>query len=200
MKLQTLRLFTLLMLVSVIATFFTHGPLAALLVGSVQASALVHLAAPVGAFGITRTTLSNELAAKTGFTDLIVLTYADLTEGDASQVIPILSVDPGDLITNLATKLVTPFDSADADIVSVAVTIGDGGSANRFLASQELCLDGTEIDFKAGVSDGYAYTAADTIDATVACTAGQLLTDVTSGELHIFIGRVRLNAIGEAID
>jgi len=148
---------------------------------------------------MTRQTLPYEVTGKTGFTDLIILTHADLTDGDASQVIELLPVAAGDFIDKVATKLVTPFDSADADIVSVTITVGDGGSAARFLASQELCLDGTEIDFKAGTGTLHAYTAADTVDATVACTAAQLLSDMDAGEIWIFIARARLNALGTPI-
>src|SRR5262245_46294326 len=94
--------------------------------------------------------LSIEAAAATGATHLAVITKADLTDADASQVIPIATVKAGTLVQCIHAFLAETFVSSDATNVSLAVQVGDGGSAARFLASYEILA--SPVTAKGGVS------------------------------------------------
>ena len=147
--------------------------------------------------------LSLQEAALSGFNIMVELTHADLTAAGTSQTIALLNVAPGDVVVRCASKLVTPLkDTADAALNSTTVKIGDGGDDDRFLVSQELNENGTEIDFKAGppTTQYYAYTDADTIDADFGCTALKTLLQLDTGKVQFFFKIVALNAMVPAID
>jgi hypothetical protein len=80
-----------------------------------------------------------------------------------------------------------PFaNTADADFVSVAATMGDGGSVARFLASQEMCENGTEVCVKVGTGTTLQYTADDTVDIVFTPTTGKALSDLNKGEAWFY--------------
>lgn len=87
--------------------------------------------------------------------------------------------------------LVTAFDFSDAGITSLLIEIGDGVDTDRLLTQTQIAVDGTEVLYKVegAISQPYAYTAADTIDAlfTVANGGTPLLNETTSGEVHIYL-------------
>ena len=122
---------------------------------------------------------------------LVEIDHAELTDGDASQVIALFPVAAKQGVRLTKAVLKEVFDSStDTSIISTTITIGDGGSATRFLGSTELNPSGTEVFLKGGAlsaPDGtYVYTADDTVDATFACTAGKLLSDHDSGRLLLY--------------
>jgi len=135
--------------------------------------------------------------ATLGPTHKIVLTHEDLTEATAAtaQVIPLLTVAIGDLVEVVGTYLPTPFeDASDAAFNTTAITIGDGGSANRLLASQELNVNGTEVLGKAGAGP-YVYVAADMVDVTVGAMTAKSLVDIDAGEVWVFVRVARLSEL-----
>lgn len=121
---------------------------------------------------------------------LVELDFNDLTDGDAAQTIALFTVAAKQGVR--LTKLVMPeaFDAADASLISTTITVGDGGSATRFLGSTELNVSGTEVFLKGGALSApdatYVYTGADTVDAFFACTATYLLNDHTQGKLKLY--------------
>lgn len=133
--------------------------------------------------------LFTEEAAFAGATHFADLSYADLTDADNSQTIPIL--------TNVANKtgfrvigsrLITPFVSSDAALVSTAITVGDAGSVNRDLTSQELNAAGAYITQKAGVASVPLVDTADTVkNVTVTATAAHNLNTHTAGLVRIYL-------------
>jgi hypothetical protein len=146
--------------------------------------------------------LPNEERVSSGFTHRVELTHADLTEtaANTAQTIAILTVAAGDMVRNCATKLVIPFeDASDNALNTTTLIVGDDGSTNRYLASQELNLNGTEIDAKAGVATGHVFTAANTIDAIFGSMAAKSLSDIDAGEVHIFLAITELNKLSKAI-
>ena len=72
------------------------------------------------------------------------------------------------------------------------------GSANRFLASQELNSNGTEVLSKAGTGTLQAYNAADTLLATFGSQTGKALSDIDAGEVHIFVEIIDLRKLAGA--
>ncbi len=134
--------------------------------------------------------LSAEEQRAYGFTHRIKVTHEDLTETTAAtdQVIPLLSVAAGALVTRCATRLVTPFnDASDVAYNDTQVSVGDGGSAARFLAAQQVNENGTEVLAKGGTGTLHAYEAADTVDLTVAHQDSKALADLDAGELWVFL-------------
>lgn len=120
----------------------------------------------------------------------VTLDRTDLTDADAAQTIELFPVKNKMAVT--LTKMVMPetFDSSDASLISTTITVGDGGSATRFLGSTELNVSGTEVFLKGGAlaspSAKYVYTGDDTVDAFLACTATYLLSTHTSGKLELY--------------
>ena len=121
---------------------------------------------------------------------MVVLTSADLTDGDNSQNIELFKVLAKDTVQLVRAELVTVFDSStDTSIITTTVEVGDDGDTDRFLTSTELNPSGTEVFAKGGAltnATAYTYTADNTVDALVACTSAKLLSAHDSGELRLF--------------
>lgn len=126
-----------------------------------------------------------------GFTHRVKITAADLTQTTAAtaQTIEAITVKEGDVVLKCATRLITKFkDASDAALATTAIEVGDGGSTARYLASQELNVNGTEITAKGGTGTIYAYTGADTVDVKfLSPGSGKALDDVDTGEVHIYL-------------
>jgi len=136
------------------------------------------------------TLLPYETRIATGFTHKVNVTHADLTQTTAAtaQVIPLLSVAVGDMVEQVATFVNTYFtDASDTAFNTTAITIGDDGSAARFLASQELNTNGTEVKTKAGTGTLYSYLAANTVDVTFNAMTAKALSDIDAGDIDIFL-------------
>jgi hypothetical protein len=132
--------------------------------------------------------LSNNEAVL-GFTHKIVLTFADLTQSGAgtAQTINMLAVANKQVVTRVATRLDTAFqNTGDAAFNSTAITIGDSGSANRFIASQELNANGSSVSAKAGATIN-AYTAADNVAIVFTPTGGKSLNALNAGQLTVLV-------------
>lgn len=141
-------------------------------------------------------------AAQSGYNRVVILTHEDLTEATANtaQTIPLFAVRPGSIVRRVDCKLIRPFkDASDAAFNSNTVTVGDGGSANRFLASQQLNKNGTEIDYPVGTGTVYQYTAADTVDAVIGSMSAKSLSDIDTGELHLYFNVIDMDQLGEPI-
>lgn len=148
--------------------------------------------------------LSNEEAAQAGFTHLVTVTHEDLTNTSASgtptQTLEPITVGAGDLVHGpFALRLITAFKhAADSAQNSTTVQVGDGGDTDRFITSTELNENGTEVLNKAGTGTLNMYTAADTIDLLFTGTASKALSDLDTGELHVFCNLTRTNNISAA--
>lgn len=137
--------------------------------------------------------LGVEEAALIGATHRLILTHADITMAtvDTAQTIEAVPVAAKMGVQLVDVRLKTAFqDSADAASIITAITVGDGGSTTRFLASTELNANGTEIWLKGGVNPNpqpYVYTAADTVDVVfLAPTSGKNLAALDTGEVHLY--------------
>lgn len=146
--------------------------------------------------------LSNE-ERHHGFTHLVVVTHEDLTNtsvsGTPTQTIELMDVEAGHLVRAVASKVVTAFkDASDSAQNSTAIEVGDGSDVDRFLVSQEINVNGTEVLYKGGTGTLFAYTAADTLDLKVTGTASKALSDIDTGELHLFVAITPLATVSEA--
>ena len=142
--------------------------------------------------------LNNERAG--GFTYHVKLTHADLTEtaANTAQVIELITVKQGSIVSQVGFNLTTPFeDASDANLNSTTITIGDAGSAARFSASKELNVNGSEVlawaDAYGTSTMPYVYLAADTIDATIGSMAAKSLSNIDTGEIDILFNVVDIS-------
>ena len=118
--------------------------------------------------------------------NLIVEINADtaLTEATANtaQVLNLFDVRDGHLVEYKGGYLKTPFeDASDAAFNSNTITLGDGGDADRFLVSTQLNVNGTEILYPLPALGAYAYTATDTVDATIGSMTAKSLSEIDTG-------------------
>lgn len=119
-----------------------------------------------------------------------VIEHGDLTETATAtaQVIPLISLLAGDAVTRCFTKLETALaDASDAAFNDAAITVGDGGDVDRYLASQQLNVNGTEVLLKDGTGTAYMYLVDDTVDLTVNSMTAKALNDIDVGKLHVWI-------------
>lgn len=146
--------------------------------------------------------LTAQEAAATGFTDKFILTHADLTltTADADQTIQLLAVKAGTVVgPEVGYKLAIPFeDQSDSAFNTTKISVGET-DIDRFLTATEMNLNGTEVIYKvtANAVDTlpYAFTADDTIDATVESMAAKSLIDIDKGEVHLYLHLFDLNAV-----
>lgn len=136
--------------------------------------------------------LQLEEQSATGFTHRIRLTHEDLTEATANtaQTIAIFTVGARSYVSDAAFNLVTPFeDASDNAYNSTTIIVGDGGSTNRYIASAEINVNGSEILAGPGVNTtvNYAYTAADTIDIIFGSMTAKSLSDIDVGALDVYL-------------
>ena len=136
--------------------------------------------------------LPAETKAATGYTHKAIITHDDLTMATANtvQTIALLDVAAGDVVNTAAVKVVTAFsDASDTAYNTTTLIVGDDGTTNRFVTSQELNVNGTEVLYKAGTNTApHAYTAANTVDAVFGSMAAKSLSDIDAGEVHVFLG------------
>ena len=136
--------------------------------------------------------LPAETKAATGYTHKVIITHDDLTTATANtaQIIELLSVAAGDVVNTAAVKVVTAFsDASDTAYNTTTLIVGDDGTTNRFVTSQELNVNGTEVLYKAATNTApHAYTAANTVDAVFGSMAAKSLSDIDAGEVHVFLG------------
>lgn len=143
--------------------------------------------------------LPAETKAATGYTHKVILTSADLTESttNTAQTIELLDVAAGDVVHTAAVRLVTAMaDASDSAYNTTTLVVGDGASSNRYVTSQELNVNGTEVLFKAATNTApHAYTAADTVDAVFGSMTDKALADIDTGEVHVFLGVNKLTSL-----
>lgn len=90
------------------------------------------------------------------------------------------------------SHLITAFDASDAAINSLLVEVGiTGGDTDAYLSQTELAADGSYVTFNSAgaVTQPDNENTADTLDAlfTVAGGGSPLLSEITSGEVHLYI-------------
>lgn len=133
---------------------------------------------------------TEERLAHGGATHVAVITHEDLTETTANtaQTIALMNVANKVAVECVYTDLITPFkDASDAAFNTTTLIVGDDGSTNRLLASQEMNKNGTEVDMKVGTGTCYVFTADNTVDAIVGSMAAKSLSNIDTGEVHIYL-------------
>ena len=136
--------------------------------------------------------------AATGFTHKAIVTHSDLTEtaADTDQTLSLLTLEAGDVVTTAAIKLVTPFeDASDVNLNDTKVQLGDTADDDEYIAATQVNENGTEVDFVAALpaSVPFAYTAANAVELLVESMSAKSLSDIDTGELHVYLGVTKLS-------
>jgi hypothetical protein len=142
--------------------------------------------------------LPAETKAATGFTHKAIVTHEDLTEttADTDQTLSLLALEAGDVVTTAAIKLVTPFeDASDAALDDTQVQLGDTGDEDEYIAATQVNENDTVVDFVAAApaSVPLAYTATSAVELLVESMTGKSLSNIDTGELHVYLGVTKLS-------
>jgi hypothetical protein len=144
--------------------------------------------------------LPAETKAATGFTHKAIVTHVDLTEStaDTDQTLSLLALAAGDVVTTAAIKLVTPFeDASDEDLDDTKVQLGDSDDDDEYVAATQVNENDTVVDFVAAApaSVPLAYTAANAVELLVESMTAKSLSNIDTGELHVYLGVTKLSAL-----
>jgi hypothetical protein len=91
-------------------------------------------------------------------------------------------------------NVVTPFTSSGGVITTLTFSLGDGGSATRFINAINLLVAGMTL----GITADYLYTVADTIDATIT-VVGQTMASLNAGVLELYYDEVDINPMTQVL-
>lgn len=135
-----------------------------------------------------------------GFNYRFVITHEDLTEStdNTAQNVTLVTLPAYSVVKSAATFLKTPFEKVGTTAYnSNALIVGDAGDTARFIASQQLNVNGTEVLAKANTADKtpHAYATATAVVANFASMASYDLAELDKGEVHIFLEVAQLDAI-----
>lgn len=137
-----------------------------------------------------------ETATEKNATHMWDMVAADLTAAAATQTLSPINVQNKIGFELVGVELIRPFVSSDGTLISTAITMGDGGSANRFLTSMELNAAGAYVSLKGGALNlsavPYLYTVDDTVDIFVTGTAAKLLSSHTDGLARFYFKVTRV--------
>lgn len=146
--------------------------------------------------------LSNEEKAAYGFTHRIDFSYLDIPAGIANNTAQVFAAagspsgwiglpatKASDIVRRVELHLTTPFENtADAAFNATAISLGDAGSATRFINASEGNINGTEvIDVLPGASANYIYTAAGQLQITIGSMAAKSISNLNKGKFYILL-------------
>lgn len=140
--------------------------------------------------------LFNETAAQTGANLEVLIEAKDLTQttpATAQTLNLFKTVAPFTSIQLVRAELIEPFaDPADTASNSTTVTVGDAGSANRYLAATQVNANAaTPVRNAPGVTATYVPAADSIVTATISAPpAGKTLAALTKGRLRLLFRRI----------
>jgi NADPH-dependent glutamate synthase beta subunit-like oxidoreductase len=135
-----------------------------------------------------------------GYNYRFVIDHTDLTTSadNTVQDITLITLPANSVVKSAATYLKTPFKETAATAYDNNVLIvGDSGDTARFIASQQLNENGTEITAKAQdvTKVPHAYAASTAVVARFASMAAYSLADLDAGEVQIFLEVAQLDTL-----
>jgi hypothetical protein len=126
-----------------------------------------------------------------GFNYRFVIDHTDLTTSadNTAQDITLITLPAYSVVKSAATYLKTPFQkTGTAAYNNNVLIVGDAGNDDRFIASQQINVNGTEVLAQAQASTTpYAYVAATAVVANFASMAAYDLLELDAGEVHIYL-------------
>jgi hypothetical protein len=134
-----------------------------------------------------------------GYNYRFVITHEDLTEAadNTAQDITLITLPAYSVVKSAATYLKTPFQLVGTTAYNNNVLIvGDSGNDDRYIASQQVNVNGTEILAQAHPSTTpFANVAATAVVAKFASMAAYSLADLDAGEVHIYLEVAQLDSL-----
>jgi hypothetical protein len=135
-----------------------------------------------------------------GYNYRFVIDHTDLTTSadNTAQDITLITLPANSVVKSAATYLKTPFELVGTTAYNNNVLIvGDSGDTARFIASQQVNENGTEILAKAQdvTKVPHAYATATAVVAKFASMAAYSLADLDAGEVHIFLEVAQLDSL-----
>ena len=129
--------------------------------------------------------LKQEERAGIGFTDLFVLTHADLTEAadNTVQAVVLSALAVGDLVMN--NTLLEVRTNANV-VAAVTASVGVVGALEQFVANSNLLAAGSEYFTVINTVAPYVATAAVDMVANFIPGANDNLLEITAGEFWIW--------------
>lgn len=123
------------------------------------------------------------IAVTVDYTDLNAL--GAVATGNVSIAPLSGTVAVGNKVQFIGMTLTTPFVGSDSP-TTCAVTVGDAGSANRYLTSTELLGSASYVSYAAGVAAGYCPTTAGAVLAGFTNT-GKSMANITAGSVTFYL-------------
>lgn len=133
-----------------------------------------------------------ESIAVLGASHILRLTNDDLkawTSATAQAIFPENAVGAatktfgiGQQFKLVSARVVTVFTSSGGAITTLTFSLGDGGSATRFLNAIDL----KTAAYSASANANFIYAAADTVDG-VATIVGQTMASLNGGQLDLYL-------------
>jgi len=135
-----------------------------------------------------------------GYNYRFVIDHTDLTTSadNTAQDITLITLPANSVVKSAATYLKTPFKLVGTTAYDNNVLIvGDSGDTARFIASQQVNENGTEVLAKAQdvTKVPHAYATATAVVAKFASMAAYSLADLDAGEVHIFLEVAQLDSL-----
>ncbi len=117
----------------------------------------------------------------------VLITHEDLTDAVASEAQTLTIPIAAKMSVRLVRAILdVPFENtSSAGFDDLTVTVGDGGSATRFLTSTQINKNGSEVLLKSGVDIEYPYTTDDTVDMTFTPKTGATLLSLDKGRMRL---------------
>ena len=135
--------------------------------------------------------------APRGYNYRFVIDHTDLTEGtdNTAQDITLITLPANSVVKATATYLKTPFELTGTTAYnSNTISIGDSGSATRFVNAQQININGTEVLANA-TNTTHAYVSSTAVVARFASMASYDLLELNAGEIHIFLEVQQLDSL-----
>jgi hypothetical protein len=135
--------------------------------------------------------------APRGYNYRFVIDHPDLTQSadNTAQDITLITLPANSVVKATATYLKTPFELVGTTAYnSNTISIGDSGSATRFVNAQQINRNGTEVLANA-TNTTFAYETATAVVARFASMASYDLAELNAGEIHIFLEVQQLDSL-----
>jgi hypothetical protein len=145
-----------------------------------------------------------EIAGHKGMTHVCKIKAGDTelaaqTTNNTLQDIKLGTIPKNTVIVAVMAVLLTPFeDLSDAAYNATALSIGDAGSATRYINAVELNRNGTEITEPSFSNTAYGPLTADTdLVARFGSMSAKKISDLDKGEVAIFVQLLNIDAIAK---
>jgi len=150
---------------------------------------------------IVRPLSTNERAEMPGYTHVGIIDADDVTNATVTtaQAITLCALKKGDILLRAIGYPKAGFqNTADSANNSTTASLGDTGSATRYLAAGESNANAAGITPVIG-NTPYLLPAADSLQITVTPKTGTALNVLNRGEYHVYFALCRPSIIANAI-